>query len=299
MGFVQLKGRGRYVAYSITNKYALLCPIDLDIYFETPADKRVSKYESFNFNIFTVLPNILNSSEIELFEHGSHQLKNSFATLDPTILKRELERFVIELSWKSSQIEGNTYSLLETEELIKNKREAPGHTKDEATMILNHKEAFDTILSHKDDYKSISAHDLRSLHAVLSKELAITPGIRKHRVGITGTKYIPLDNEQQINEALEKLFELLEKTTFIPEQALILLALISYIQPFGDGNKRTARMASNAVLLSNNYYPLSYRSVDEVEFKKSLLLFYEQNNIFHIKRLFIDQQKFAIENYFS
>lgn len=84
----------------------------------------------------------------------------------------------------------------------------------------------------------------------------------------------------------------------MPEKALVLLAMISYIQPFGDGNKRTARMLSNAVLLANDYYPLSYRSVDEVEYKEALLLFYEQNNLFHLKRIFVEQQKFAIENYF-
>ena len=74
--------------------------------------------------------------------------------------------------------------------------------------------------------------------------------------------------------------------------------MISYLQPFVDGNKRTARMVSNAILLANGYYPLSYRSVDEVEFKKALILFYEQNNLFHLKRIFLDQLQFAIQQYF-
>jgi len=74
--------------------------------------------------------------------------------------------------------------------------------------------------------------------------------------------------------------------------------MISYLQPFTDGNKRTARMASNAILIANNYYPLSYRSIDEVEFKKALILFYEQNNLYHLKRLFLEQYRFAMQTYF-
>ena len=76
------------------------------------------------------------------------------------------------------------------------------------------------------------------------------------------------------------------------------VAVIAYLQPFTDGNKRTSRMISNAILLSNGYYPLSYRSVDEVEYKKALILFYEQNNLYHLKRIFLEQQGFGIENYF-
>lgn len=299
VGFVVVEGSGRYVKYSVTSRYALLYPISLDEYYEMPTDKRALKYDSFNFGVFNILTDLLDDAEKMVFTQGREKLKNNFALLDPTILKKELERFIVELSWKSSQIEGNTYSLLETEELIKNKREAKGHDKSEAVMILNHKYAFDTILEHKNDYKKISLHDLRSLHSILIKDLDITSGVRKQKVGITGTKYTPLDNKQQIDEALEKLFELLNNINFVPESALILLAMISYIQPFADGNKRTARMISNAVLLANDYYPLSYRSVDEVEFKKALLIFYEQNNLYHLKRIFISQQEFAIANYFG
>jgi Fic family protein len=213
-------------------------------------------------------------------------------------LRRELERFTIELSWKSSQIEGNTYSLLETEELIKNRKEAKGHDKSEAIMILNHKSAFDTILEKRDNFKKIDILDIRSIHSELVKGLEIKSGIRESGVGITGTKYLPLDNKWQIEEALNKLVDHTYKINYIPEKALIHLAMIAYLQPFTDGNKRTSRMISNAILLTNGYFPLSYRSVDEVEYKKALILFYEQNNIYHLKRIFLEQQQFAIDNYF-
>ena len=82
------------------------------------------------------------------------------------------------------------------------------------------------------------------------------------------------------------------------EKALISLILISYIQPFADGNKRTARIVSNAVLMSKKYCPLSFRTVDAIDYKKAMLLFYEQNNISAIKKIFIDQYEFAVNTYF-
>jgi Fic family protein len=88
-------------------------------------------------------------------------------------------------------------------------------------------------------------------------------------------------------------------TTHHPlEKALIALAMIAYIQPFSDGNKRTARMLANALLLAHDYFPLSYRSIDENEYKQALILFYETNNLFHLKRLFLDQYTFALKTYF-
>ena len=75
--------------------------------------------------------------------------------------------------------------------------------------------------------------------------------------------------------------------------------MISYIQPFADGNKRTARMLTNALLLANDYYPLSYRSVDETYYKKALVLFYEQNSLYYLKQIILDQYKFALNTYFN
>jgi Fic family protein len=82
------------------------------------------------------------------------------------------------------------------------------------------------------------------------------------------------------------------------EKALLTLVLISYIQPFVDGNKRTARIVSNAVLINHNHCPISFRTVDSVEYKKAMLLFYEQNNITAFKETFINQFKFAVKTYF-
>jgi Fic family protein len=82
------------------------------------------------------------------------------------------------------------------------------------------------------------------------------------------------------------------------EKALLLLVLISYIQAFGDGNKRTARIISNVILINNGFCPISFRTVDSIEYKKAMLIFYEQNNILAFKKKFIDQFKFAVKTYF-
>lgn len=298
LGWLEQVGGGKHVKYSLKAGKELLIPVNLESYFIKKTDSRNIKYSNFNLKLIDNLSELFSIDELSLFEHGRIKLKDKFENLDKTLLKRELERFTIELSWKSSQIEGNTYSLLETEELIKNKIEARGHDKSEATMILNHKSTFDIILKKNDSFKEISTVDIRSIHTELTKGLEITSGVRQSGVGITGTKYLPLDNKWQIEEALSKLVSYTRKIKFVPEKALIFLAMIAYLQPFTDGNKRTARMVSNAILLGNGYFPLSYRSVDEVEYKKALILFYEQNNIFHLKRIFLEQQKFAIDNYF-
>jgi len=219
--------------------------------------------------------------------------------LSPDILKRELERFGIELSWKSSKIEGNTYTLLEAETLIKESKAARGKTNIETLMILNHKQAFEQILKIKKDFKNLSLPLIGKLHQILTKNLSVKTGIRKHAVGITGTTYQPLGNAHQIREAMEKMVSVINTNTSPLEKALIANTMLPYIQPFTDGNKRTGRMLTNAILLAYDYYPLSYRSVDEDEFKKALIIFYEQGTIYHFKNLFLDQLIFSYNTYFK
>jgi len=213
-------------------------------------------------------------------------------------VKKELERFVIELSWKSSKIEGNTYSLLDTENLLKNNVEAPNHTKDEKNMILNHKYAFDYILNNLSGFKEFSVKETILLHDILTKNLNVSTGLREMGVGIAGTKYKPIGNKYQIEDAMRALDEKLSTVKSPVLKSFATLVFISYIQPFADGNKRTARLMSNGILLANKYYPLSYRNVDEVEYKKSLIIFYEQQTIYYFKKIFKEQYEFSMNNYF-
>lgn len=298
-GLVRISGKAKAIRYLSNSDNPLLRYFDLDQYFAVDPDKRANVKKSFDFGISDYLHNLFLTSELQDLQRSSFSYKEKTSHLDADIFKRELERFVIELSWKSSKIEGNTYTLLETESLIKDQRQARGKTADEAMMILNHKFAFEMILKNKNDFKIISISAVNQLHNILVKELSISTGIRKQAVGITGTLYTPLDNEFQIKEAFEEIIKVINKTVNPFEKALIAHFMIPYLQPYSDGNKRTGRMLTNAILLAFDLYPISYRSVDEEEFKKALILFYEQHSIVYIKGLFIEQIKFANDNYFK
>lgn len=296
--FISRIGEGRNVQYQLSKQYQLIEPIEVEKYFAVETDKRKGK-ERFDFEIFSWLGDFFTEEEKNKLSKLNQKYQNNLQKFSPQIVAKEFERLMIELSWKSSQIEGNTYTLLETEILIKNKKEAKGHKKEEAVMILNHKRALDFIMGNKNIFRKISVSKIEDLHSLLTEGLGISRNLRKRAVGIVGTKYKPLDNQFQIKEALEKTCELVnqEKNSFA--KALILSVMVAYIQPFEDGNKRTSRMISNAVLLAHRVCPLSYRSVDEGEYKKAVILFYEQNNLSYFKQLFIEQFEFAVENYFS
>lgn len=167
-----------------------------------------------------------------------------------------------------------------------------------AVMLLNHKDALDFVLDIPDYLKELSVHRIEDIHSILTKELEVDTNIRHRRVGITGTNYRPLDNEFQIREALEDTCTLVNGKDNVFEKALLTLVLLSYIQAFVDGNKRTARITSNAVLIANGYCPISFRTVDSIDYKKAMLMFYEQNNIAAFKKIFIEQFLFAVKTYF-
>jgi len=297
---VARKGVNKGTKYSLSKSYGILHSINVDEYFSKDIDDReiissfnhsMLKKDLYQVDLFTDL------ELLKLDDLQSKYLRNINELTSEEYLK-EIERLAIDLSWKSSQIEGNTYSLLETERLLKEKKTASGKSKDEAVMLLNHKDAIDFIVENPEYLKELSIRRIEDIHSLLTKELGINRNLRHRRVGITGTNYRPLDNEFQIKEAFEDMCQLINSKTNIFEKALIALVLISYIQGFMDGNKRTARITSNAILIANKYCPVSFRTVDSIEYKKAMLVFYERNNITAFKRIFIDQFEFAVKTYF-
>ena len=299
-GDIIVEGKAKATRYSLSAQAHLMMPLDIDTYFLNDVDERTVQ-KSFNFELIrNVLPNVsLFTTEEKLrLESAQQTFLNNMSTLSELEYRKEMERLGVDLSWKSSQIEGNTYSLLETERLLKEKQTAQGKTKEEAVMLLNHKDALDFILDNADYLKEFTVRRLEDIHSILTKELGVDNGIRKRRVGITGTNYRPLDNEFQIREALEDTCKLINVKEDVFEKALLALVLLSYIQAFTDGNKRTARISSNAILLAWGYCPISFRTVDSVDYKKAMLMFYEQNNIVAFKQIFIEQYEFAVKNYF-
>lgn len=293
-------GSGRGVVYFIDEQNKIFEKIDSNKYFETPYLKREVR-ESFNFEIFNILSNdIFTAEEKEKLDKLQKEFIKNFSRCDSqTLINKEFERIMIEFSWKSSAIEGNTYSLLGTEALIKNNVIGKGKTKEETQMILNHKDAFNEAIQNRERFIKLRIADIEYIHSVLTKKLGISKNIRKKGVGVTGTKYRPLDNEPQIKEALQNMVDLINEKESFFEKAFLVSILIAYIQVFEDGNKRTSRIISNAILLAHHSIPLSYRIVDVEEYKKAVILFYELNNIFYFKQIFIDQFEDAVNNYFK
>ncbi len=293
-------GAGKGTKYKISPAFSLFYPIDVEQYFQKEIDER-KIIEQFNLSLINdVIGNVNLFNEVELKKLSELQSKfnTNISYLSETEYKKEMERLAIDLSWKSSQIEGNTYSLLETERLLKERETAEGKTWEDAQMLLNHKDALDFISEETDYLTPITISAIEDIHSLLVKDLGVDKNIRKRKVGISGTNYQPLDNEYQIKESLVAMCDLINLKGSVFEKSFLALVLLSYIQAFADGNKRTARIVSNAILMSNGYCPLSFRTVDSIDYKKAMLIFYEQNSIIAIKDIFINQFEFAVNTYF-
>jgi len=295
--YIKSSGKGRSVSYHLTTLGNLFLNTDFKEYFNTDPDNRFGRSD-FNFEIFKNFPeHIFSQEEIKDLDKASQVFKKR--SVSESISKKEYERFVIEFSWKSSKLEGNTYSLLETEKLLFKNQESENKTREETQMILNHKKAFDYIISNLDKFKFVNKKNLREVHSLIVDDLEIEKDFRSTPVGITASIYSPLDNKHQIIEAIEDLLNLVNRVELVYTKAFILLFGISYIQAFEDGNKRTARFLTIALLMANGLAPISYRSVDEFDYKMAVVCFYELNSIIPLKSIFLSQYIFACNNYLN
>ena len=299
-GDIVAEGKARATRYRLSLQAQLLMPLNLDTYFALEVDERQVQ-SSYNFELINGLlaeTRLFSDKDQVHLDALQEEFRQHISELTDNEYSKEMERLGIDLSWKSSQIEGNTYTLLETERLLRESKTAEGKTKEEAVMLLNHKDALSFVLDNPDYLKELTVSHIEDIHQLLTKDLSIDKGLRRHRVGITGTNYHPLDNEFQIREAMRDACKLINSKYNIFEKALLTLLLLSYIQPFLDGNKRTARITSNAILIANDYCPLSFRSIDSIDYKKAMLIFYEQNNLYAFKQIFMEQFEFAVKEYF-
>ena len=251
---IVVEGKSRATRYRLSNRAHLLMPLNLDTYFSQDVDERMVQ-TSFNFDLIREqMPGVsLFSSEERVHLRNLQRIfRQHIAEMTPNEYNKEMERLGIDLSWKSSQIEGNTYSLLETERLLRESKTANGKTQEEATMLLNHKYALRFILDNPDYLQELTVSHIEDIHSLLTKGLSVDKGIRHRRVGITGTNYHPLDNEFQIREAMHDTCDLINSKEDVFEKALLALVLLSYIQAFSDGNKRIAAAIFLYFLERNN-----------------------------------------------
>ena len=298
LGYTMSSGRGRGSGYALTKLGELLTPVDAHAYCAQEPDAR-GGFESFDSGLLSATPGtVFTDAERARLEAATTSYQARAREISETLTKKELERFVIELSWKSSRIEGNTYTLFDTERLIREGISSEGHSPEEAAMIINHKRAFEFVYANRQLFSGEpSRAAVEEVHRLLVEGLNVGSGLRRQMVGIVGTRYRPLDNQFQINEALDELRRVIGRVKEPYTAALIALLGISYIQPFEDGNKRTARLLVNAVLLARSCAPLSYRSVDEIAYREATLVFYETHSLAPFRDIFVEQYLFAAEQY--
>lgn len=217
-----------------------------------------------------------------------------------TYARRILEQLLVDLSWASSRMEGNTYDILQTERLIRFGEEAEGKDRKEALMILNHKEAIQYVVDNLEEV-SLRRPDLFAIHALLSDGLLADPAmsgrLRAMPVGISHSSYRPLEDAVTIEEEFDILLQKATQITNPFEQSFFLLVHIPYLQGFADINKRTSRVASNIPLLKSDLAPMSFTTMDDRDYIDGLIGIYELNNVSLFREVYIDAYLASAEKY--
>lgn len=196
-----------------------------------------------------------------------------------TYVRKVLEQLLIDLSWSSSHLEGNRYTLLDTEELFKSGAAA---TDGDAVMLLNHKAAIEFLVDAV-PAQGLSAGLVRNLHAVLMQDLLAEVGalgaIREKVVNISGTTYVPTQAPAVLQEMFERIISTAQHIKNPLEAAFFLWVNLAYLQPFEDGNKRVSRLTANVPLMLYNQAPLSFLDVDREDYALAMMGVYESCDV--------------------
>ena len=207
-----------------------------------------------------------------------------------TYLMQILTRLLIDLSWNSSRLEGNTYSLLDTKRLIAFGQEAEGKDRLEAQMILNHKDAIEFLAREPEDI-GLNRYTVLNLHAMLSNNLLADPGasgrLRHIAVGIEGSVFHPLEIPPLIEECFDQILTTGSAIEDSFEQSFFIMVQLPYLQPFDDVNKRVSRLAANIPLIGDNLFPLSFTDVPRSTYTEAVLGVYELHAVDLLKEVFI------------
>ncbi|EQD55947.1 filamentation induced by cAMP protein Fic [mine drainage metagenome] len=217
--------------------------------------------------------------------------------------RREIAaRLLVDLSWASSHIEGNTYDRLSTARLIQEGVVAEGKTRDETQMILNHKAAIEFLLTG-DERLRVDKLTVCNLHALLSENLLSNPEdagkVRSHPVNIGQSTYIPLAGGTLLDQDLVGALEIVRAVHDPYEQAFCLFTWLPYLQPFTDVNKRTSRLTANVPLLKSGLCPLSFVGVEPLAYTSALLGVYELNDVSLARDLFIYACERSVQAYLA
>ena len=217
-----------------------------------------------------------------------------------TYAKQILNRLLIDLSWNSSRLEGNTYSLLDTRRLIEFGEEAQGRNRLEAQMILNHKDAIEFLVSEADEI-GFNRHTILNLHGILAQNLlpdeAAAGRLRRIAVGIEKSAFHPLKVPQLIEECFNQVLATAQAIHDPFEQSLFAMVQLPYLQPFDDVNKPVSRLAANIPFIKANLSPLSFTDVQRSTYTDAILGVYEVNKVDLLKDVFIWAYERSAERY--
>jgi Fic family protein len=201
-----------------------------------------------------------------------------------------LNRLLIDLSWASSHLEGNTYSRLDTRELIEHGQAARGKPAIETQMILNHKAAIELLVENIDTVE-FNRYTLMNLHSALAENLLPNPAdegrIRQHAVDISKSVYRPLSAPGLIEPLLDEVLSKANRITDPFEQSFFVMVHLPYLQPFADINKRTSRLAANLPLFRANLCPLTFLDVPEIAYSRATLGVYEMTRVELLRDLYV------------
>ena len=207
-----------------------------------------------------------------------------------TYARQILNRLLIDLSWNSSRLEGNTYSLLDTKRLIEFGEEAEGRDRREAQMIMNHKDAIEFLVNAADEI-GFNRYTVLNLHAILAHNLLADEGaagrLRHIPVGIELSAFHPLAVPQQIEECFAQILATAAAIKDLFEQAFFVMVHLPYLQPFDDVNKRVSRLAANIPFIKHNLSPFSFTEIPRTLYTEAMLGVYERNDVALLKDVFI------------
>lgn len=207
-----------------------------------------------------------------------------------TYVRQIFDRLLVDLSWNSSRLEGNTYSLLDTERLLKLGEAADGKDIRETQMILNHKAAIELLVEQSTEV-GFNRYTILNLHALLSENLLADPAaggrLRAISVKIGGTVYHPLEVPQLIEECFNHILETASAIVDPFEQAFFSMVHLPYLQPFEDVNKRVSRLAANLPLIRENLSPLSFIDMPEKAYVDGIIGVYEVNRVELLRDVFV------------
>ncbi len=214
--------------------------------------------------------------------------------------RRMLDKLLIDLSWNSSRLEGNTYSLTETHRLLSFGVMADGKARHEAKMILNHKRAIEFLVDSAEE-TGFDRRTVLNLHGMLADELLAdrhaAGRLRRMPVGIGMSSFHPTEIPHLIEECFDLILAKAGAIRDPYEQALFIMIQMPYLQPFDDVNKRVSRLAANMPFIRNNLIPLSFIGVPPKIYAEAMLGVYELNQIDLLKDVFLWSYKKSAERY--